>query len=73
MTSDSPTRILYFTVTRLMRRKFFRKTKPSTKKAVTKRNALSVSGCISRRQIAVRQLEMPQKLVASSSMRSALR
>ena len=45
----------------------------NTIKAVKKRKALSVSGCISLRQIAVRQLEMPQKLVASSSIRSALR
>lgn len=73
MTSDSPTMILYFTVTRLTRRKFLWKTKPSTRKAMTKRNALSVSGCISRRQIAVRQFEIPQKLVVSSSIRSALR
>ena len=73
MTSDNPTMMLYFTVTRLMRRRFLRKTKPSTRKAVIKRKALSVSGCISRRQIAVRQFEIPQKLVVSSSIRSALR
>jgi len=73
MTSDNPTRMLYFTVTRLTRRKFLRKTKPSTRKAVIKRKALSVNGCISCRQIAVRQFEIPQKLVASSSIRSALR
>ena len=65
--------MLYLTVSQLAWKTFLRNTNPSTTNAVKKRKALSVNGCISLRQIAVRQLEMPQKLVASSNMRSALR
>ena len=68
---DSPTSRLYLSVSRLARAMRLRNASPSTRNAVRKRKALSVSGCSSRRQMAVRQLETPQKPVASTSIISA--